>query len=128
MKYLMSAVGTFGDVAPFVAVGAALRQRGHEVMMAVNPFFLPMVEEAGLKCRPVEAWRDAVSFTYQPFLNRGAFALPRFLMQFVIPALGQRYVEVKRAIADWRPDFVFSHILSPDATWAAAQMGVPWAG
>jgi UDP:flavonoid glycosyltransferase YjiC (YdhE family) len=47
MKYLLSSVGTFGDVAPFVAVGVALRQRGHEVMIAVDPFFLPMVEEAG---------------------------------------------------------------------------------
>jgi rhamnosyltransferase subunit B len=128
MKYLLSAVGSFGDVAPFVAVGVALRQRGHEVMMAVNPFFRPIVEEAGLRCRPVEVWRNAISFSNQPRLNRGIVALPLFLRHFLIPALGKRYKEVKMAIADWRPDFVFSHLLTPDTTWAAAQMGVPWAG
>jgi rhamnosyltransferase subunit B len=124
----MSAAGTVGDVAPFVAVGIALQQRGHEAMMVVNPFSLPMVEEAGLRGRPVEAWRDAISCTNHTRLNRGIIALPRFLRHFVVPALGKRYKEVKEAIADWRPDFVFSHILSLDATWGAAQTGVPWAG
>jgi UDP:flavonoid glycosyltransferase YjiC (YdhE family) len=49
---VISTVGTLGDFLPFLALGKALRSRGHEVCLAVNPAFLGFAAEAGLRAVP----------------------------------------------------------------------------
>jgi rhamnosyltransferase subunit B len=48
MRVLILTVGSAGDVLPFLAVGRALRARGHEVMVVVNEAFVEATERAGL--------------------------------------------------------------------------------
>jgi UDP:flavonoid glycosyltransferase YjiC (YdhE family) len=48
---IISTVGTLGDFLPFLALGKALRSRGHDVRLAVNPAFLGFADEAGLSAR-----------------------------------------------------------------------------
>ncbi|MGH4023802.1 MAG: glycosyltransferase [Pseudonocardiaceae bacterium] len=45
------ALGSRGDVQPFVALGAALRERGHQVRLATSEEFRPLAVEAGLEFR-----------------------------------------------------------------------------
>jgi len=58
--------GTGGDVHPFVKIGGALKERGHDVTLAVNRNFFGMAKDAGLECvcvdpsRPFEEWRREV--------------------------------------------------------------------
>lgn len=46
-------MGSRGDVQPFVALGAALRRRGHEVRLATHGDLAGLVREAGLEFRPL---------------------------------------------------------------------------
>lgn len=48
LKILLMPVGSAGDVHPFVGLGVALKQRGHEVTLATNGHFRGLVERAGL--------------------------------------------------------------------------------
>lgn len=48
-RIIISTVGTVGDVVPFLALGQALRQRGHEIVVAVNTALHPLVRAAGLE-------------------------------------------------------------------------------
>ncbi|MCW1822804.1 hypothetical protein A5731_11185 [Mycolicibacterium conceptionense] len=48
MKFVVAVHGTRGDVEPCAAVGLALRDRGHEVRMAVPPNLIEFVEKVGL--------------------------------------------------------------------------------
>lgn len=48
MHFLLLTIGSHGDVHPFVGIGRALRARGHEVQLATNEDFRPLVERAGL--------------------------------------------------------------------------------
>ena len=70
MRFLLAANGTYGDVAPFVAVGTALQKRGHEALMAANPFFIPMAREKGLPFRAVETWREADAILMTSSIHR----------------------------------------------------------
>lgn len=45
------ALGSRGDVQPFVALGAALRARGHQVRLATSEEFRPLAADAGLEFR-----------------------------------------------------------------------------
>jgi UDP:flavonoid glycosyltransferase YjiC (YdhE family) len=49
MKFLLTALGSYGDVHPMVGLGAALKSRGHRVTIITNPHFRPTVESMGLE-------------------------------------------------------------------------------
>ena len=49
MNVLLFALGSHGDVHPFVGIGLRLRQRGHHVAVATNEYFKPLVEHANLE-------------------------------------------------------------------------------
>jgi rhamnosyltransferase subunit B len=53
MHFLMSALGSAGDVHPFIALGQALQRRGHEVELLASPWFQARIEAAGLGFLPV---------------------------------------------------------------------------
>ncbi|MCR6480415.1 glycosyltransferase [Variovorax sp. ZS18.2.2] len=48
MRVLISAVGSHGDVLPFIGLGCALRDRGHEVRLYGNGMFGTLIDKAGL--------------------------------------------------------------------------------
>jgi rhamnosyltransferase subunit B len=58
MHVVISGWGSSGDVMPLIAVGSALRQRGHQVHFAGNPHFQLPATEAGLSFLGVGATGD----------------------------------------------------------------------
>ena len=53
LKIVIAVFGSGGDVRPYIILGKALRARGHEVAVAVNPYFGPMVHGADLRLIPL---------------------------------------------------------------------------
>lgn len=51
--FILSGLGSYGDVHPVVGVGAALARRGHEVHIVTNPYFADVVTNAGLALLPI---------------------------------------------------------------------------
>lgn len=48
MQVLLTSHGSTGDIVPMIALGKALRARGHSVRFATTPFFQAPIEAAGL--------------------------------------------------------------------------------
>jgi UDP:flavonoid glycosyltransferase YjiC (YdhE family) len=64
VKILLMPFGSAGDVHPFVGLGAALHARGHEVTVATNDHFAPLVEREGFAFAPLgteEEFRDTLN-------------------------------------------------------------------
>jgi rhamnosyltransferase subunit B len=53
LRVIIHAIGSAGDVHPFLGIGTALQARGHEVFMATNPAYEQAVLSSGLKFRPL---------------------------------------------------------------------------
>jgi rhamnosyltransferase subunit B len=51
MKFVMTPVGSAGDVHPFIGLGRALRARGHDVVIVTAGTFEQVVQRAGLGFR-----------------------------------------------------------------------------
>ena len=49
MNVLLIALGSHGDVHPFVGIGRRLRERGHAVAVAANQYFQPLIDAAELE-------------------------------------------------------------------------------
>jgi vancomycin aglycone glucosyltransferase len=53
MKFTLCAIGSWGDVGPFLSLGRALHERGADVVLAAPPEFAGAAADAGLDFRPV---------------------------------------------------------------------------
>ncbi len=53
MRFTLCAIGTWGDVAPFMTLGRVLLQRGAEVSFAAPPEFATAVADVGLDFHPI---------------------------------------------------------------------------
>lgn len=63
---LLIALGSHGDVHPFVGIGLALRERGHRVGVAANPHFAPLIHQVGLECIAIGEESDYRRFAADP--------------------------------------------------------------
>jgi UDP:flavonoid glycosyltransferase YjiC (YdhE family) len=48
LHVLLPTLGSVGDVHPFIALGFALKARGHRTTILTNPFFQTLIEAQGL--------------------------------------------------------------------------------
>jgi len=53
VEFLLIPIGSSGDVHPFVAIGLALKRRGHSVTIYTNGHFEPLVRRVGLDFLPL---------------------------------------------------------------------------
>ena len=63
-RFVLTPFGSLGDVLPFIAIGAELRDRGHEVIVITNGAFRDHVESAGLvfvECGTAEEYRETIA-------------------------------------------------------------------
>lgn len=72
MRILIMALGSLGDNLPFMALGAELARRGHEVRLYGNGYFQRHAEERGLHFTPTSEAAE-----YELFLNSPAATDPK---------------------------------------------------
>ncbi len=93
LNILLVAIGSHGDVHPFIGIGVALRSRGHRVRIVVNGHFTPLVEKAGLEAIPIGTSEEYRELAMHPDLwhrRKGT--------QFVFRSLGKLIRPVYDAI------------------------------
>ncbi len=66
MRVLFCASGTTGDVHPLVGIAAAMRQRGHEVILLTNPAYESLAAEAGVQFEPIGRREDLDELNRHP--------------------------------------------------------------
>ena len=79
MQFIITALGSYGDVHPMVGLGVALAVRGHRVKIVTNPYFADVVTGAGLELLPVGTREGYVALSSHPDLwhpIRGPPAVP----------------------------------------------------
>lgn len=68
MKVVISALGSGGDVFPFIALGQVLQERGHAVTLIANPHFAEAVTHAGLSLASLGSEEEYLAALRQPEL------------------------------------------------------------
>ncbi len=85
MRILIYAMGSAGDVHPFVGVGRALQARGHEVFVITSAYFEELVARAALGFRPLGTVADFERVQSDPHLWHPTKALPSIIRNAVDP-------------------------------------------
>nr|CAG8433486.1 13068_t:CDS:10 [Entrophospora candida] len=101
---LLLAVGSFGDVIPFLNLGIGLRQRGHNVIIATTSIYRRFVLERGFEFRTI-GWDliDYIENNNELSLQRNNYEdAERMLnkIEFVILGIGSMYMYPECIIRD----------------------------
>ena len=67
-QFLITALGSYGDVHPMAGLGAALVARGHRVKIITNPYFEDVVTGAGLELLPLGTREQYIELSRHPDL------------------------------------------------------------
>src|SRR5439155_27158104 len=94
--FLLTPVGSSGDVHPFVGIGRALRGRGHDVTMVTSEPFRGISEAAGLRFITTQSTEDFDRLTREPDLWRGTNGMT-LVMRAVASVLRQNYARIAEA-------------------------------
>lgn len=134
MRVLLVASPLVGHVLPLVPLAAALREAGHEVLLATAAEGIAAGRRAGLEVRDV-----APAFDLKPAFTRTALRHPRLAAREVrgragTAMVGHLFAAVFEGMADgvvaladeWRPDLVVQEPLAATGALAAARREVPF--
>lgn len=68
MKFLITALGSYGDVHPMVGLAVALSARGHQATIITNPHFRPLVERMNLGFLAIGTTEEYDELSHHPHL------------------------------------------------------------
>ncbi len=127
-RIVLTTYGSGGDFAPFAALGLGLRDRGHEVLFAVEEPFLPTVANLGFASQRIPGnSEEAIAGHHEALFNaRDPLQPLRILLENdVLPTLRGKVrglLEVCQGA-----DVLVSSAFAPAAGIAAELTGVRWA-
>lgn len=90
MKFLITALGSYGDVHPMVGLGAALQTRGHRAAIISNPHFQTMIESARLEFLPLGTAEQYHELAHHPDLWNPMKG-PPLIMRLMAQSLRELY-------------------------------------
>ncbi|MEQ1884990.1 MAG: nucleotide disphospho-sugar-binding domain-containing protein [Bryobacteraceae bacterium] len=123
-RILLSTFGSFGDLYPFLALGAELRKRGHAVLLATSESYRSKIEAEGLQfhaVRPDVSMEDREMLAYVMDAKRGTERIVRYLASIVRDS----YHDVSAPAAE--ADLIVTHPITYGTVLAARKLRKPWA-
>jgi rhamnosyltransferase subunit B len=125
LHVLLPTLGSAGDVHPFIALGLALRARGHRATILTNPYFQPAIEMNGLEFLPVGATEDVGAVISDPDLWHTRKGFEVVARRVIVPTIAEIYRLIEaHAGAD---TVVAASSISLGARIAQDKLGIPTA-
>ncbi len=125
-RFLLTTLGSLGDLHPYIAVGIGLRDRGHAVTIATSEVYRAKVEGEGLRFHPL-----------RPDLGQ-LIDRPEIIREVVHPRTGTEYV-FRKLFLPWveqgfedtveaarEADLIVGHPLAFATPTAAEVLRKPW--
>jgi len=123
---VLTALGSWGDVLPYLAIALGLRERGHRATLATSPCYREKVETLGVEfrnLRPDSDWIDDPSVVRRR--SHPGLGLIRVAREWLLPALAETFEDTAAAVEG--ADMLVSHPLAAYAARLVAESRrVPW--
>ena len=123
-RIVITCLGSYGDVFPYIGVARALKARGHQPLVATSASYRAAVEQEGIPFAPLGPdvdLRDEAALARVMDARRGGEVV---IKEFVLPALDQMYDETQRLAAG--ADVLVSHPLTFATPAVATARAMPW--
>jgi rhamnosyltransferase subunit B len=124
-RIVITTWGSYGDLYPFIGLALALRDRGHEPVLAMPATYREIVEREGLRFTPVRPDiaihdRELAARIMDPIKG------PQVLFgEVLVPSLAHAHADLTAATAE--ADLLISHPATPAGPIVAEERRMPWA-
>lgn len=123
MKILLLAIGSRGDVQPFVALGRALSARGHAVTLAAPGGFAAMAQAAGLPFHPLPVDFQALLETPEIEAAMTSFTGKLKAYRWANDIMNDQLTAIWRLGLELKPDVILNHFKGALAPQLARRLG-----
>lgn len=124
-RVVLTSWGSYGDVYPFLGVALALRDRGHEPVLALPPAYRDVVTREGLAFRPIRPDVDVHDRAFAARIMDPARGADVTFGQVLIPSLAETVSDLREAVRD--AHLLVTHPASLAGPIVAAEMEIRWA-
>jgi UDP:flavonoid glycosyltransferase YjiC (YdhE family) len=128
-KIVISTIGSFGDVHPYVAIALELKRRGHRPVIATSEIYREKTDALGLELHPMPP--DLPSYERPEEVSRMVSDLmdskrgpERVFKEFINPHLPAMYESLREAVRD--ADLLVTHVLSLVGPPLVEMTGIKW--
>ncbi|HUB35155.1 MAG TPA: glycosyltransferase [Bryobacteraceae bacterium] len=122
-RVLITTLGSYGDLYPYLAVGAELRRRGYDVTIGSCAAYRAKVEAEGLAFHPVRPdidLEDRTLLAYVMDSRRGSERVVRYLAEMVRESYADTLEAARRA------DIILTHPVTFASVVAAQKLDRRW--
>jgi sterol 3beta-glucosyltransferase len=123
VRILITSFGTRGDIQPYAALAKALKERGHEVALAVPEGFRDLADRAGVTLHPAGNRLLTQVEDVMPQLSGARDALTAY--GTVREAMREQLDEIWDAARSARPDLIVYHPKTLAGPHVAEALGIP---
>src|ERR671912_2403570 len=125
-RIVLATFGSPGDLHPFLAIGAELRARGHQPIVATSPLYRMQVAAARLEFAPVRPDRSPGQQDpdFRDRVIRDRVSPAAVFRAMFLPSLRESLEDLLSATEG--ADAVVTHTLASAARLAADARGLPW--
>lgn len=126
MKFVVTPIGSAGDVYPFLGLANALARRGHDVTVITNPKFGPLIEQFPVDFVPLGSAEDFDRISADPDLWNGFRAFKHIARWAILHTMRPIYDELERL---YKPGetAVIAQVTAFGARIAHEKLGIPHA-
>ncbi|MCE9604707.1 MAG: glycosyltransferase [Planctomycetia bacterium] len=125
-RVILAALGSAGDVHPFVGIGLALKRRGHDVAIIASDYFGPLIRSVGLEFIEMISKDEYGDMLRNPDIWHPLRGPKTIMQQAVVPMIRRVYDIVARRYEPGRT-IVGASTLALGARVAQDKLGVPTA-
>jgi rhamnosyltransferase subunit B len=123
-QFIITALGSYGDVHPMVGLGSALAERGHGVQLVTNPYFEDVVAAAGLELLPIGTRAEYVKLSRHPRIWHQMYG-PLLVIKWVSGHLLRPLYEILNAHYVPGETVLCAHPLDFASRVASEKLGAP---
>lgn len=127
MRILITAAGSHGDIHPFLGIARALAERGHDVLMAANEYYRPVIAEEKIRFQPIGEAFDLRALASMPDVMHHWRGPQIVVERLMIPHMRATLALLPGLLRRERIDLVLHHHICLSVPWVCEQAGVPCA-
>jgi rhamnosyltransferase subunit B len=126
-RFLFVALGSLGDLHPFIAVGLALQGQGHHVGFCTFTDYHTRLEHLGFHVYGLRTGHLSVDnpdlLAYVMDAKQGG---QRLLSEFIYPHIQEQYDDVTAAVTVFQPSLLIAGELAFATRLVSEKTGIPW--
>ncbi|HYW31654.1 MAG TPA: glycosyltransferase [Gemmatimonas sp.] len=124
-RIVITTWGSYGDVNPYLALGTALRARGHDPVLCMPPFYELAVRAAGLEFTPAAPDADPdIDHEMIRRVTHPTKSAEVIFREVLLPSLAESHALLSAAVRG--ADLMVSHPTTLAAPIVAEQTGIHW--